>query len=101
MRGCTPIVDAIAELPQKAPSGWTPFPNPVAPGGALDVPAERLRLTDLLGREVAVLTALGGQVILPESLAGGTYLARPEGRETATGAPWLGSARRIVVGPIR
>ena len=73
----------------------------MAPGGALDVPAERLRLTDLLGREVAVLTALGGQVVLPESLAGGTYLARPEGRKTATGTPWLGSARRIVVGPVR
>ena len=101
VRGCTPIVDAIAERPFETPSGWTPFPNPVAPGGALDVPAERLRLTDLLGREVAVLTALGGQVVLPESMAGGTYLARPEGRETATGAPWLGSARRIVVGPVR
>ena len=58
-------------------------------------------LSDLLGREVAVLTALGGQVVLPESLADGTYLARPEGWETATGAPWLGSARRIVVGPVR
>ena len=40
-----------------------------------------------------------GQVVLPELLAGGTYLARPEGN--GDGRPLLGSARRIVVGPVR
>ena len=94
-----PIINATHPLPVR--KGWIPHPNPVAPGNTMAVPAERLRITDLLGREIAVLTARGGQVVLPESLAGGTYLALPEGRETATGAPWLGSARRIVVGPVR
>ena len=102
MRGCSPLVDGLPELrPDDAASAWTPFPNPVAPGGSLSVPTARLALWDLLGREVAVLEARHGRVILPTALAHGTYLAQPQGPETATGAPWLGSARRIVVGPVR
>jgi hypothetical protein len=102
VRGCSPLVDGLPELrPDDAASGWTPFPNPVAPGGSLSVPTARLALWDLLGREVAVLEARHGRVILPADLAHGTYLAQPQGPETATGAPWLGSARRIVVGPVR
>ncbi|MGB1074396.1 MAG: hypothetical protein ACPGYZ_09905, partial [Flavobacteriales bacterium] len=102
VRGCAPLVDGLPELrPDDVASAWTPFPNPVAPGGSLAVPTARLALWDLLGREVAVLEARHGQVILPAGLAHGTYLAQPQGPETATGAPWLGSARRIVVGPVR
>lgn len=102
VHGCTPpIVDDVAEWTSAAAQPWTPSPNPVNPGGTLDVPAERLILIDLLGREIAALAARNGRVTLPASLANGTYLALPQGRETATGAPWLGSARRIVVGPVR
>jgi len=102
VRGCSPLLDGLPELlPDDVTAAWNPFPNPVAPGGSLSVPTARLALWDLLGREVAVLEARHGQVILPADLAHGTYLAQPLGREKATGAPWLGSARRIVVGPVR
>ena len=90
-----------AELrPNDVALAWTPFPNPVAPGGSLSAPTARLALWDLLGREVTVLEARHGQVILPADLAHGTYLAQPQGRKRRR-APLLGSARRIVVGPVR
>ena len=101
LRGCTPIIDDLTENPEPVAAGWVPSPNPVAPGGTLSVPAERLVLRDLLGRKVTALSARNGKVTLPSDLAAGTYLAQPQGRETTTGAPWMGSARRIVVDPLR
>ena len=97
VRGCDPVVNGLEDRTPSPPFAWTPSPNPVAPGGTLTVPAEQLILRDLLGREVVRLEVREGKATVPDHIASGTYLAQPKGRETATGAPWKGSTRRIVV----
>ena len=98
IRGCSPLVDDVAEPLAHRPEAprWQPAPNPVAAGGWLAVPGASLLVLDLAGRTVAHLRTTGGRVLLPETLSAGTYLIQPLSGNT-TGAPRLGSARRVVV----
>ena len=98
IRGCSPLVDDVAEPLAHRPEAphWQPAPNPVAAGGWLAVPGASLLVLDLTGRSVAHLRTTGGRVRLPETLSAGTYLIQPLSGNT-TGAPRLGSARRVVV----
>jgi len=97
LRGCAPVVDAIAEL-DRGPAPWLPAPNPLERGRQLSVPGYALGVFDLLGRPVGTLVAQGGQVTWPEDWPSGSYLVRPLARANATGAPPIGKgARRLVV----
>ena len=51
---------------------------------------------DLTGRHIARLDGSQGRFRMPHGAATGTYLLRPV-TQTTTGAPLLGSARRMVV----
>lgn len=97
LRGCLPVVDAIANLPSPA-KGWNPAPNPVRAGMAISVPGTGLEVHDLLGRCFGRLDAVDGNVTWPPHWPIGTYLVRPAGPGNNTGAIPIGNgARRLVV----
>ena len=95
-RGCSPIVDRLDEIRPDRLLDWNPAPNPVSAGGWFSAPADALWLIDLTGRHIARLDGFQGRFRIPHSVARGTYLLQATSNNT-TGAPVLGSARRIVV----
>ena len=97
IRGCTPLIDAVAEQ-QPGPPTWTPTPNPIRPGSALAIPGSGLYVHDLTGRLVGMLEGAAGVVTWPADWAAGTYLVRPVETGNATSALPIGKgARRLVV----
>lgn len=96
VRGCSPIVDRLDEIRPDLLSNWNPAPNPVSAGGWFCAPADALWLMDLTGRHIARLDGSQGRFRMPSGVSMGTYLLRATSNNT-TGAPVLGSARRIVV----
>ncbi len=96
LRGCSPIVDHLDDLPSQPQESWLPYPNPVLAGGWMTAPSGTVQLLDIAGRRLARIPCSQGRFQIPANLASGTYLLRPV-TQTTTGAPLLGSARRIVV----
>ena len=97
IRGCAPIIDAIAELPSRS-TGWNPAPNPLRAGMSMAVPGTGLEVRDVLGRHWGRLEATAGLITWPADWPAGTYLIRPLGVTNATGAtPFGNGARRLVV----
>lgn len=96
LRGCSPIVDHLEDIARPFATTWQPSPNPAIAGGWVSAPGSAVLLMDLTGRVLSRLLAVQGRVQIPHDLAPGTYLLRPMSKNT-TGAPPLGSARRIVV----
>ena len=89
-------MDRLDEIRPDLLSNWNPAPNPVSAGGWFSAPADALWLMDLTGRHIARLDGSQGRFRMPHGAATGTYLLRPV-TQTTTGAPLLGSARRMVV----